>query len=155
MYISEGDDLEGKGRLTLAHFYNSGFHRHRRGWSLISLSMVYRMPRRIYIVSYDKRNRSAWLTIFLIPTAEAFNVKLSEEVQKLTQEADKLTEEVIKARKSVPSRKAAALQARLEVVNEKEGGKQRGRRRAEKEHEELKQQVSDRPQGENKAFDGS
>lgn len=71
-------------------------------------------------------------------TAEPFDVSLSRNVQKLREEADQLTAEVIKARKSLPMNRANAIQAQFEVMDDKKGRREQGRRKIEADAEEVR-----------------
>ncbi|UZJ51351.1 hypothetical protein CBS101457_000671 [Exobasidium rhododendri] len=51
---------------------------------------------------------------------EPFDQALSQRVQHLTEQCDNLTAHVIEARKTLPSRRAAALQARYKLTDERQ-----------------------------------
>ncbi|PWY99499.1 hypothetical protein BCV70DRAFT_201063 [Testicularia cyperi] len=59
---------------------------------------------------------------------EPFDEELSRRVQNLAEQSDKLTEEVISYRKTLPSRRAEAMQRRAEVISALEAKKEEQRR---------------------------
>lgn len=62
---------------------------------------------------------------------EPFDEDLSRKVQTLAEQSDKLTEEVIAYRKTLPSRRAEAMEKRAAVIKALEEKKEEQRRSAE------------------------
>lgn len=66
-------------------------------------------------------------------TAQPFDQALSQRVQHLTERSDMLTAQVIAARKSLPARRAAALDERYKVIEKRQGVEEAKRRQTEEE----------------------
>ncbi|EPQ30445.1 uncharacterized protein PFL1_01971 [Pseudozyma flocculosa PF-1] len=73
---------------------------------------------------------------------EPFDEDLSKEVQTLAEQSDRLTEEVIGCRKSLPTRRAEAMQRRAEVLRALEEKKEKQRARAQDAHRQKAESVA-------------